>query len=104
MSADNGRVGLRQWRVLLAAENAYPHDVTAYALRLAILDGLSWTHHRDVLASLTARKLLAHTCRGDVHPIRESCTFGITEWGAGARKDKKLRGRGRKGARIPVAA
>lgn len=83
------RVGVRQWRVLLAADTEYPGVIKAYDAGQAIGNGLPFSAHKPVIESLLHLGLLEHV-DGDVSAdLRSHCTLKITDRGAMARLDRK---------------
>lgn len=90
MKGDNARVGLRQWRILLAALDS-PHGfVSGKAVREAIGDDLQAGHAKVALSGLLKRGLMSHACPGNCPGMGSTCVFKITERG----EDAKLGGQG----------
>lgn len=94
--AGGKRVGIRQWRVLLAADSAGPDGIDDEQVRDAVGRDFSPAQARVVLGSLLNQGLLAR----DWQPGR-GCTAGkahytVTEAGAACQLDVAGRGRARK--------
>lgn len=84
------RVGVRQWRVLLAADTEYPGVIRAYDAGKAIGDGLPFSAHRPVIESLLHLGLLEHVDGDYDRDLRSHCSLKITDRGAMARRDRKV--------------
>lgn len=87
----SARVGIRQWRVLLAADTAWPGAITAKDAGEAIRDSLPFSAHRPVLEALLDKGLLAHVCDPSGPGLDRSCLVCITDRGARAGLSRKGR-------------
>lgn len=84
MNGRTVRVGMRQWRVLLAVDNAWPGQITARAAGEAIRDGLPFSAHKPVIWTLLNRGLVYHFCPNGGCDVEPGCELEITELGTEA--------------------
>lgn len=85
MSDESRRVGSRQWRALLAAEQAYPGQVDESRLREAVGRENTPAHVRAVLKNLVAKGLLEREFIPGQGCEPGRAMYRITELGAVAR-------------------
>lgn len=91
MGAVEPRVGMRQWKVLCAVDNAYPETALALIAGSAIGDSMPFSTHKPVLESLVQRGMLEDVCPLGQHPLSRHCWLRTTDVGAGARLNARFR-------------
>ena len=90
MNGRSSRVGLRQWKALVAVDRAYPDSLTGQQIHESIEGKHTPAHVVALLESLLRRRLLAHSCADEPHDAGYECQYRITESG----RDARLQGRG----------
>jgi hypothetical protein len=91
MSGTAVRVSSNQWRVLGAAESAYPDPISVGSASRAVGDGMPLSAHKGMILDLIECGLLEHRCAGPTHPVNARCVVVITEYGAMARLGRDVR-------------
>lgn len=85
MTVKEYRVGVRQWRVLMAILDSDLGAITVRRAREVIGRDVTPANVRTVLAGLTRRHLVEHACSWSGHVLTDPCRLRITEAGACAK-------------------